>query len=80
MNAVKVETKTVVLIPPRTGVVSEVTWRTSDDAFKRRLGIIVNNAAAIVVEGEAYDALGQWTDETMKALVLDRLELTETQT
>ena len=78
MNAINVNPKTVTAVPAKTVQVTQVTWRTSDDAFKRRLQVVVNQAVVIVVEGDAYDALGQWTDETIKALVLDRLGLTET--
>ena len=77
MNAINVVPKQVVVVPPRTAEFNAVTWRTTDDAFRRRLHIVVNNVAAIVIEGDAYDALGQWTDETIKGLVLARLELVE---
>jgi hypothetical protein len=31
----------------------------------------------IVVEGAEYDALGQWTDETIKQTILTKLGLVE---
>jgi len=77
MNAVAVNPKQVVVVPARTAEMNAVTWRTTDDAFRRRLHIVVNNVAPIVIEGDDYDALGQWTDDTIKALVLARLELVE---
>ena len=75
MNAINVVKKTVVVAPARTAEVSSLTWRTIDDAFDRRLRIVVNNQVLIVVEGAEYDALGQWTDETIKGIILARLEL-----
>jgi hypothetical protein len=77
MNAIKVNPKTVVLIPAKTAQVSEVTWRTSDDPFKQRLHIVVNDAAAFLIEGDDYGRLGQWTDDTMKQIVLERLGVQE---
>lgn len=78
MNAIVVERKLVEAVPARMLDVTSVTWRTVDDAFARRLQILVNGAIPIVVQGEAYDALGQWTDDSMKALVMARLGLVET--
>ena len=75
MNAINVIPKQVVVVPARTAEINAVTWRTTDDAFRRRLHIVVNGVAPIIIEGEAYDALGQWTDETIKGLVLARLDL-----
>ena len=77
MNAINVVKKTVVVTPARTAEVSALTWRTIDDAFDRRLRIVVNNQILIVVEGADYDALGQWTDETIKQTILTRLSLVE---
>lgn len=77
MNAINVVPKTVVVVPARTTEVATVTWRTLDDAFNKRLRIQVNSSVVIMVEGADYDALGQWTDETVKQIVLTRLQLTE---
>ena len=77
MNAINVVPKTVVVVPARTTEVATVTWRTLDDAFNRRLRIQVNGSMAITVEGADYDALGQWTDETVKQIILTRLQLVE---
>ncbi len=77
MNAINVVKKTVVVTPARTAEVSSLTWRTIDDVFDRRLRIVVNNQVLIVVEGAEYDALGQWTDDTIKQIILTRLELVE---
>ncbi len=77
MNAINVVPKTVVVVPARTTEVAAVTWRTLDDAFNRRLRIQVNGSMAITVEGADYDALGQWTDETVKQIILTRLQLVE---
>ena len=77
MNPINVVLKTVVVMPARTAEVNTVTWRTLDDPFRRRLQIMVNNAAPILIEGDDYDALGQWTDDTVKKLVITRLELVE---
>ena len=75
MNAIAIKPKTIELAPARTGKVSEITWRTSDDSFQRKLQVIVNNATAFTVTGADYDALGQWTDETIKGLILARYGL-----
>jgi hypothetical protein len=77
MNAVTVNPKQVEAVPARMVQVNAVSWRTTDDAFARRLQIIVNGTIPIVVQGDDYDALGQWTDETVKQLVLTRLGLVE---
>jgi ABC-type phosphate/phosphonate transport system substrate-binding protein len=77
MNAINVVPKTVVVVPARTTEVATVTWRTLDDAFNKRLRIQVNGSVAITVEGADYDALGQWTDETVKQIILTRLQLVE---
>ena len=53
MNAINVVPKTVVVVPARTADINAVTWRTTDDAFRRRLHIVVNNVAPIVIEGAA---------------------------
>ena len=77
MNAIKVNAKTVVLVPAKTAAITELTWRTSDDPFARRLHIVVNNAAAMALEGADYDALGDWNDATIKKLVMDWLGVQE---
>jgi hypothetical protein len=77
MNAINVVPKTVVVMPARTTEVAAVTWRTLDDAFNQRLRIQVDGSVAITVEGADYDALGQWTDDTVKQIILTRLQLTE---
>jgi len=80
MNAINVVPKTVEVMPARAARSVEFTtlsWRTVDDGFSRRLQILVNNSMVIVVEGADYDALGQWTDETIKQTILTRLELVQ---
>lgn len=77
MNAINVVPKTVIVVPARTTEVASVTWRTLDDAFNRRLRIQVNGSVAITVEGADYDALGQWTDDTVKQIIIERLQLVE---
>ena len=75
MNAIAVKPKTIELAPARTAQVEGITWRTSDDSFARKLSVVVNNAAAFQITGAEYDALGQWTDETIKGLILARYGL-----
>ena len=75
MDAIAVTPKSVELVPARTVVVSSITWRTSDDSFQRKLSVVVNNAASFQVTGADYDALGQWTDEIIKGLILARYGL-----
>ncbi len=77
MTAINVIKKTVVVEPARTAEVASLTWRTLDDGFNRRLRVIVNGAVVLVVEGAEYDALGQWTDDTIKQTILARLGLVE---
>lgn len=77
MNAINVVPKMVVVVPARTAQVTSLTWRTMDDAFNRRLRIQVNNSASISVEGAEYDALGEWTDDAIKQIILTRLQLVE---
>jgi len=75
MNAIAVKPKTIEVMPARTAEISSLTWRTSDDSFARKLTVIVNNVTAIQVVGADYDALGQWTDETIQGLILARFGL-----
>jgi len=77
MNAINVVTKRVELVPARTAEVSTLTWRTLDDPFNRQLRIQANNAVSILIEGGEYDALGQWTDDTIKQTILKHLQLVE---
>ena len=80
MNAINVVPKTVEVMAARaarSAEFSSVSWRTMDDGFNRRLQIVVNNSLVIVVEGADYDALGQWTDETIKGVILTKLGLVE---
>ena len=75
MNALAIKPKTIELMPARTAQINSITWRTSDDAFARKLNIVVNNATAFQVTGAEYDALGNWTDDTIKGLILARFGL-----
>ena len=75
MTAINIKPKTIELAPARTAEISTLTWRTSDDSFARKLNIIVNNATAFQVIGDDYDALGQWTDESIKGLILAKFGL-----
>ena len=75
MNAIAIKPKTIELMPARTAEINSIAWRTSDDSFQRRLHIVVNNATMFEVTGADYDALGQWTDETIRALILARFGL-----
>ena len=75
MNAIAIKPKTIELVPARTAQINDITWRTNDDSFARKLTIIVNNATAFTVTGADYDSLGQWTDETIKGLILARFGL-----
>jgi hypothetical protein len=70
MDAIAIKPKSIELMPARTANVSAITWRTNDDSFQRKLNIVVNNVAAFQVSGDDYDALGQWTDDTIKGLIL----------
>ncbi len=75
MNAIAIKPKTIELMPARTAEIAALTWRTNDDAFNRKLTVIVNNATAFSVAGADYDALGQWTDDTIRDLILARYGL-----
>ena len=75
MNAIAIKPKTVEVMPARTAQFTELSWRTSDDSFQRKLIVVVNNAASFQVTGTDYDALGQWTDETIENLILAKFAL-----
>jgi hypothetical protein len=75
MNAIAIKPKTIELAPARTANINNLTWRTSDDAFQRKLQVVVNNATAFTVAGADYDALGQWSDDTIRDLILARFGL-----
>jgi len=70
LNAIAVKPKTIELVPARTAEIASITWRTSDDSFARKLTIVVNNATAFQVTGADYDALGEWTDDTIQGLII----------
>ena len=75
MNAIAIKPKTIELAPARTAEISSIIWRTNDDSFQRKLTVIVNNATVFQVVGADYDALGQWTDDNIKGLILARFGL-----
>ena len=75
MNAIAIKPKTVEVVPARTANINSITWRTSDDLFARKLQVIVNNAMMFQITGADYDALGQWTDDTIRDLILARYGL-----
>ena len=75
MDAIAIKPKSIELVPARTQEIACITWRTNDDSFGRKLNIVVNNATAFQVSGADYDALGQWTDDTIKGLILARFGL-----
>ena len=75
MTAINIKPKTIELAPARTAEISTLTWRTSDDSFARKLNIIVNNLTEFQVTGADYDALGEWTDDTIKGLILAKFGL-----
>jgi hypothetical protein len=75
MNAINIKPKTIEIMPARTANISTLTWRTSDDAFNRKLTVIVNNLTAFQVIGADYDALGEWTDDNIRDLILAKFGL-----
>ena len=75
MDAIAIKPKSIELMPSRTAMVSTISWRTNDDAFQRKLNIVVNNSTAFQITGDDYDALGQWTDETIKGVILAKFGL-----
>ncbi len=75
MNAIAIKPKTVEVMPARTAIFNSITWRTSDDAFARKLQVVVNNATSFQISGADYDALGQWTDDTIQGLILSKFSL-----
>jgi len=75
MTAINIKPKTIELAPARTAQISNLTWRTNDDSFARKLTIIVNNLTAFQVTGTDYDALGEWTDDTIENLILAKFGL-----
>jgi len=75
MNAIAIKPKTVEVMPARTANFTNLFWRTSDDAFQRKLTVVVNNVAVIQVTGADYDALGEWTDDAIQNLILAKFGL-----
>ena len=75
MNAIAIKPKTIEIMPARTADISQITWRTNDDSFARKLTVIVNNATAFTVTGADYDALGEWTDDAIQNLILAKFGL-----
>ena len=60
----------VVNVPAYIVTVNTVRWTTIDDPFLNRLTIRVQGPMAIIIEGAEYEALGQWSDTDIKAIVL----------
>jgi hypothetical protein len=75
MNPTLIKTKSIETAPARTAQISSISWRTADDPFGRRLTVVVNNLTSFQVTGADYDALGQWTDDTIKELILAKFGL-----
>ncbi len=75
MTAINIKPKTIEIMPARTASISTLTWRTSDDSFARKLTIIVNNLTAFQVNGADYDALGEWTDDNIRDLIMTKFGL-----
>jgi len=77
MNKISIEPKVVVISPERTITVPErnvqiesIQWTTIDDSFAKRLVIRINGQVGFVIEGDEYDALGQWNDDDIKLQIL----------
>ena len=60
----------VINVPSQTVTVDTVKWTTVDDSFVKRLTIRVNTQLIITIVDAEYDALGQWSDEDIKALIV----------
>jgi hypothetical protein len=75
MDAIAIKPKSIELVPARSATVSAISWRTNDDSFQRKLNIVVNNSTSFQVSDADYDALGQWTDDTIKGLVFAKFGL-----
>lgn len=77
MTPFTVETKDITVYPERVinvpahiVTVDTVKWTTVDDSFSKRLIIRTNGQLAITITDAEYDALGQWSDEDIKALII----------
>jgi hypothetical protein len=77
MNAITVTPKVIETVPARTENVSQLVWATQDDPFNSVLRIVVNGRWVILIKDQEYANLGQWTDDTIKSLVLSKYGLTE---
>jgi hypothetical protein len=84
MNKINIESKTIIISPERVVTIAErkvnlssVQWTTDDDSFAKRLVIRVNGQLGFTIEGDEYDALGQWTDEDIKLQILAHYALIE---
>ena len=75
MTPTPVKTKTIEITPARMAEINNISWRTADDPFGHRLTVVVNNLATFQITGADYDALGEWTDDTIKNLILARYGL-----
>jgi hypothetical protein len=52
------------------------THITNDNPIAKRLVVILNESNPpyqLIITGSAYDSLGQWTDETLKQAIVDKM-------
>jgi hypothetical protein len=75
MNQIAVVPKEIEIQPSLKATVSALSWRSTDDAFNRRLSVLAVGVGTFTVSGDDYDALGQWTDDTIRDLILARYGL-----
>lgn len=63
--------------PAKTVRLESIMWTTNDDPEKRQLSIYINRGAVkLIVKGDEYDALGQWTDPQLRDYIFTKLGLT----
>jgi hypothetical protein len=79
MNKINIEPKTIIISPERVVTIAErkvnlssVQWTTNDDSFAKRLQIHINGQLGFMIEGDEYDALGQWTDDDIAGLIIGK--------
>lgn len=56
---------------------THITW---DDPFRKILKVQLIEATPaqnILIEGDEYDSLGQWTDETLQQFLITKFNLVE---
>jgi hypothetical protein len=70
----KIEKKSIAVIPVKTAILSDITiTNVQYNVVAKNCTVTYNNIYRYSFVGADYDALGQWTDDSLLAALLDKL-------